>query len=411
MKNDISKLLHESPLAKDEEEDSLITKFNDLTIHQTAAVPSKESVSSDHEPSCLCVDCTNPIRVILVMKYFHQLIETSYSDELLQCAKNVSNTTWTKPCNSLIEWENSITEKVTVKEKCSKQRSKGRKKKGSRPCNGGQSNATTSDFKTEVILPLKIKNASLCIHYLLTAEKWQEALLVSDQELGSLTPDILPFLHIPEVRLQLAHLHFIVGQARLQSADSTILKEIHEAVYPVVKTESKSSAQSVTSLQQDRARKIRHKRARKIIDSDEEEEEDESKESTCLKASLPKALVPFVSHFLSSYQLLSPTTLSVQLTKLLYNQLGVCLSTWHTNIAAHFLLHASYLSCSMNGVLWTWKKLRYRVNDVMLHVHVISLTHKILHKLFHRVCVCVCVVCVLCVCVCCVCLYVYCVFS
>ncbi len=320
-----------------EQERDLTEIINKLTINP-AINKSIFNTFSDHLSTCVCVDCISPIRIVVVLKYLHQIIERrDYPNDLIKYSNQVLDYNWTRVCVAIVDDKEQLKQNK-------------RKQKG----------ASEKRFKTELILPLKITNTLLYIKGLLDQDDSQIATAVkhSQKALDDLNPIIIPLLHIPVLRLRLAELHFVIGQAKLQTTDSAIITDINERVTPI---------QSGTNVQRDRARKARHKRARKIIDSDEEEEERRDSRLQAIPL-LPKSLVPFIAHFLLSYQLLSPSSLSLSLTKSLYNQLGLCLSIWQTTIAAHFILYSSYLSFSMDSVLWTWKKIRY-VLHYRIHVY------------------------------------------
>ena len=344
LRKEIEQLLHPTTTIGQEKEQDISKLFSELTIKPLVGEMSLIKQFSDHPSTCACVDCINPVRVIVILEYLHQIIErNNYSNELIKYASRVSENGWTKACVGLTEER----EQVKVKTNSNKRRQK------------ASSQQIMQCFQTEVILPLKIKNTSLNIKSLVDQNgcKQNGRKVITDESQKALddwNPSVLPMLHNPEMRLGLAELHFAIGQAKLQMADHTIVRDIYERVTPV--------KSSLTQSTQDRTRKMHHKRARRIIDSDEDEEEERKRDSRLQASLLPKLLVPFIAHFLQSYQLLSPTTLSLPLTKSLYNQLGVCLSIWRTKVAAHFILCSSYLSFSVDSVLWTWKKIRYNYN-------------------------------------------------
>ncbi len=315
------------------EETDLATRLDNLTLQPSAC---SDEVVSNHPMSCVCDDCINPIRIVLFVKYLHQMIEGdvhgSSNNDMLKSARQILDHKWTKACENLTD--------------CTK----GNAKPKVKPRGRKQKALPSVDYNTEIVLPLEIRNSSLYIQSLLRDNDNSESATTTCQNLlHKLDPMALPRLHIPEVRLRLAELHFVIGETLLYSTDTAILDNVYGTVFP---TKTQEDLSRVSRRKE--ARKLRHKRARRIIDSDDEEEA-----KRVSHRDLPEPLLSLVSPFLYSYQLLFPTTLSLRLSKQVCQQLGVFLSTRSPDIAAHFILSASYMSFSMDGVLWAWKKARY----------------------------------------------------
>ena len=312
-----------------------------------------------HTSSCQCVCCVNPTRIILVLQYLYQLIRrsgcTKGSSLLQQEANWVLDTRWIRASKSLVPDGN---------EPQGKQRSRGRRKKVQGKPNNGQS----MDVKeSELVLPFKLRKIMAQIETLSMEGDIPTAVQHGEQALSNMEPTVLPYLHVPEVRVELAKLHFTLGRVRLQNADDKITKVIYERPCPTNLSpeplSTRTNSISSNSLTGGRVKKARSARSRRrIIDSDEEQEGSQDAHSNLhinhTPLLLPERLLPFVSHFLFSYQLLSPTSLSVHLCRRLYHHLGLCLSIWHTDLAAHFIVCSSYLSFSLDAVLWTSKRKR-----------------------------------------------------
>lgn len=330
------------------DETDLSTVFNKLTL-QPSETSDKDILS--HPTSCCCLECTNPVRLVLVACYLHQLIEDHSNcdnERLLKCVDNLITNEWPKVCSSV---DNS----THVSQTAPKRNSKTRKKPHSDSVDCSLSKSS------EVIQPIVIKNASLHIQ---TIHNDRFAAIKEKIEMES-----IPLIHSPVVRLRLAELYYSTGIAKLRITDSSTLNKIYENPHPVKTISQSSSSQNTNSTS---TGKQRHRRARRrIMDSDDEEDDDgPPKQESGL---LPASLAGFVSDFLTSYQLLSPTTLSSQLTKRLYSVLGICLSIWQTNTAAHFLLHSSYLSFSMDAILWSWKKIRSVLTVYCMYIILFSI--------------------------------------
>ncbi len=166
-------------------------------------------------------------------------------------------------------------------------------------CKNLEPNVNHQHSITEIILPLEINNWCVYARTFRTAD--------CTALLERLNPIVSGFLHIPDVRLRMAKLNLEIGKRYADNAtvDGTMFStKPHQEHY------------------QD----------------------------------LPEPLLSLISPLLNSYQLLSPTTLSLPLSKQVCHQLGVILSTCSPDIAAHFILLASYMSFSLKGVYWAWKK-------------------------------------------------------
>ena len=321
------------------EETDLATKLDNLTLQPSAC---GEEVVSNRPMSCVCDDCLNPIRIVLFVKYLHQMIEgDGLSDiDLLESARRILDHKWTKACDNLTD--------------CTK----GNAKPKVKPSRGRKQKTQPSvDYNSEIVVPLEIRNSSLYVQSLLRDNDNNESVTTMCQNvLHKLDPMTLPLLHIPEVRLRLAELHFVIGKTL---PSPTILTNVYGTMFP---TKTRENLSRVSRRKE--ARKLHHKRARRIVDSDDEEEA--KRVSHC---DLPEPLLSLISPFLYSYQLLVPTTLSLRLSRQVCHQLGVFLSTRSPDIAAHFILSASYMSFSMDGVLWAWKKARYDPITMYMYIN------------------------------------------
>lgn len=314
LKEEVKRLLE--PIHYSEDTDDLSAVFNKLSLNPTKA-NIDDDVLSCHPVACCCVECTNPVRLVLVANYLHHLIEThsnrDNNDKLSKFVDQIIESKWPKVCSFMMD--NSISVHPRTKKKAH------------------------DSHISELLQPILIKNASLNIQ----ATPSSQSTTIIEEYKENIETDTL---HIPMVRLRLAELYYTMGMAKLQMADKDTLDQIF--LYPVKMTADRTQNTSTNR------RPRRNRRAmRAVIDSDDDDLPPPGDSSL-----LPVSLSGFVPEFITSYQLLSPTSLSSRLTKRLYSILGVCLSIWQTNTAAHLLLHSSYLSFSMDSILWTWRKIR-----------------------------------------------------
>ena len=320
-----------------DDETSLVEKMDQLSINSTHST----TPTFLHSSTCRCLNCVNPHRVILTLSYLNQLIRRwKYPDKLLEYSKSILELGWLP-----------VHEEISNKKGEGPTRQRGRRRKGE---------VKQETSHSDIILPYHVIKTTLNVQRLVSLGHVTKAIQHGDRFLKTTESLIHSYIHIPHLRLCLAELHFVLGKAKFKNIDQRLAKNIWEGVsFECLRAgesgdrqDRKPMSQRTVCSDNDKNTVVSKRRVKSTSKYNEATRPKEHNDHTHL-------LLPFLSHFLISYQLLSPTTLSLSLTRALYHILGITLSTWQTDLAVHFLLLASYLSFNFETILWIRKKMRY----------------------------------------------------
>lgn len=196
----------------------------------------------------------------------------------------------------------------------------------------------------EIILPYVLDTLQLRVRSLIATDRLSEIQTIGRSKVLS---TLQCWSHLPSLRLPLAKLHYHLSLAillTLERTQSPLIERICEGISGTAKQEP---AKKVT-----RKKTRGRRRARRITDSDDEEEEEER-----INHSIPNDLRPLLSHLFLACQYLTPSSMSTCLVRDVNQLLGLCLSIWRSDLAAHFLLLSSSVSLNQEASFWFGRKI------------------------------------------------------